>query len=92
MSFRKLQGVRLPEEKQGLVRYTCLTSREQPKWVREKIDRLCRTCGGEHEEALREVMCSRGGVTEIALRHHVSESVLYERRKAFYEAWFKKRK
>ena len=64
---------------------------EQPRWVREKIDRLCRECGGEHAKALHAVLCTRESVTAIALRHHVSESVLYERRKTFYESWYKKR-
>lgn len=91
MSFRKLRGVALPEEKQGLIRYTCLTYQEQPRWVREKIDRLCRECGGEHAKALHAVLCTRESMTAIAMRHHVSESVLYERRKAFYESWYKKR-
>lgn len=91
MSFRKLRGVRLPEEKQGLIRYTCLNYGEQPKWKREKIQRLCDACGGEHSRALFEVMTTRKSVTRIAMEYAVSESVLYERRKTFYEAWYKQR-
>lgn len=87
MSFRKLRGVRLPEEQQGLIRYTCLTWRSQPKSVQKKIRRLCEECGGAYHAALWDVMCSRQSVTAIALAHTVSESTLYRLRKEFYESW-----
>ena len=90
MSFRRLRGVRLPEEKQGLIRYTCLNYASRPKWEREKIERLCNLCGGEHSRALFEVMTTRHSVTELSVKHAVSESVLYDRRKAFYESWDKR--
>ena len=41
MGFRKLRGVRLPEEKQGLIRYICLNYADQPEWMKRKIERLC---------------------------------------------------
>lgn len=87
MGFKKLKGVKLPEEKQGLIRYTCLTYDSQPERVQKKIDKLCRECGGVHCAALREVMCSRSSITAISLRHFVGESVLYRMRKKFYERW-----
>ena len=87
MSFRKLRGVRLPEEKQGLIRYTCLNYDSQPEWMREKISRLCEECGGGYSAALLEVMTTRRSMTEIALRHFVDESTLYRARKRFYESW-----
>ena len=87
MGFRKLRGVRLPEEKQGLIRYTCLNFATRPAWMKEKITRLCDECGGEYSRALFEVMTTRRSMTEIALRHCVSESVLYNRRKLFYESF-----
>ena len=87
MSFKKLRGVSLPEEKQGLIRYTCLTYRDQSAHIQKKIRRLCNEHGGLYGAALWEVMCTRESVTSISLRHHVSETVLYEIRKDFYEAW-----
>lgn len=87
MSFRKLRGVRLPEEKQGLIRYTCLNYDSQPEWMREKIRRLCDECGGAYSAALFEVMTTRRSMTEIALRYAVSENTLYRVRKQFYESW-----
>lgn len=87
MGFKRLRGVPLPEERQGLIRYTCLCYDTQRGWVKQKIDRLCREVGGEYEEALRAVMCSKDSITAIALRHHVSEGLLYRLRKKFYTSW-----
>ena len=88
MIFRKLQGVGLPVEQQGLIRFTCLTYKQQPRRVKEKIDRMCDECGGEYSAALFDVMCSKNSITSIALRHNVSQSALYRMRKRFYENWY----
>ena len=87
MGFKKLRGVALPEEKQGLIRYSCLTYKEQPRHIQNKIQRLCREVGGAYQAALWDVMCSKSSITSIAMAHHVSESVLYELRRRFYERW-----
>lgn len=87
MGFKKLRGVALPEEKQGLIRYSCLTYKEQPRHIQNKIQRLCREVGGAYQAALWEVMCSKSSITSIAMAHHVSETVLYELRRRFYERW-----
>ena len=90
MGFKKLRGVRLSRNRQGFIRYACLTYDEQPKRMQNKIDRLLRQCGGSYSAALREVMCGEDSITAIALRHYVSESALYRLRKDFYESWDKK--
>lgn len=87
MGFKKLRGVDLPEERQGLIRYTCLTYRDQNTATQNKIKRLCQEHGGLYGAALWEVMCTRESVTSISMRHHVSENTLYNARKDFYEAW-----
>ena len=87
MGFKKLRGVKMPEEKQGLIRYTCLNFRDANDRTKKKIERLCDTCGGAYSHALFEVMTTRRSITAIGLDHAVSESVLYRMRKAFYEAW-----
>ena len=92
MGFKKLRGVALPEEKQGLIRYSCLTYKEQPRHIQNKIQRLCREVGGAYQAALWEVMCTKDSITAIAIRHSVSEATLYRARKEFYESWDKKRK
>lgn len=85
--MRKLRGVRVSRNRQGFIRYACLTYDEQPKGMRNKIDRLLYECGGSYCAALREVMCGEDSITAIALRHYVSESTLYRMRKNFYESW-----
>lgn len=87
MGFKQLRGVDLPEEQQGLIRYTCLTWRTQPAKVIQKIRRLCQKAGGPYSAALWDVMCTRDSITSIALRHHVSEGTLYHIRREFYESW-----
>ena len=87
MGFKKLRGVALPEDKQGLIRYSCLTYKEQPRHIQNKIQRLCREVGGAYQAALWDVMCSKSSITSIAMAHHVSETVLYELRRRFYERW-----
>ncbi len=87
MGFKKLRGVNLPEEQQGLIRYTCLTWDEQPQYVQKKIRRLCEQCGGAESAALWEVMCTKRSITAIAQARFTSESALYRMRKRFYESW-----
>lgn len=87
MGFKKIRGISLPEEKQGLIRYTCLTYREQPAHIQRKIRRLCQEQGGQYSAALWEVMCTTENIVSIADRNHVSERVLYDLRKAFFEGW-----
>ena len=88
MSFRKLRGVNLPHREQGLIHFTCLNYDKQPKEIQEKIRRLCRECGGEHEKALFELMTRENiSVPWLERTYYVSDSVLYERRKKFYESW-----
>lgn len=92
MSFRKLQGVNMPEEKQGAVRFACLTYEEQPKFIQKKIEKLCHDVGGLYSAALWDVMCTRKSITAISMEHHVGESTLYRMRKKFYESWYGKGK
>lgn len=87
MAFKKYRGIALPEEKQGLIRYTCLDYAEQPAHVQRKIRRLCQEAGGSYGAAVWDTVCTRESVTSIAMRHHVSESVLYDARKRFFESW-----
>lgn len=88
MSFRKLRGVNRPHKEQGLIHFICLNYEKQPKEIQEKIRRLCKECGGEHEKALFELITRENiSVPWLEQTYHVSDSVLYERRKRFYERW-----
>ena len=77
MGFKKLRGVALPEEKQGLIRYSCLTYKEQPRHIQNKIQRLCREVGGAYQAALWDVMCSKSSITSIAERARLAEQMKY---------------
>lgn len=71
-----------------MIYFTCMTYDKQPKDVQEKIKRLCRECGGEHAEALFMLLTRENiSVPWIERTYFVSDSVLYERRKRFYERW-----
>jgi len=88
MSFKKLRGVNRPHREQGLIHFTCINYDKQPKVVQEKIRRLCRECGGEHEKALFELMTRENVSAQwLAQAYHVDDSTLYRRRKLFYERW-----
>lgn len=87
MGFKKLRSIDLPEEQQGLIRYTCLNWRTQPVWVQEKIRYICEQCAGAYQHALFEVMTTNRSITAIAMEHALSESMLYAMRKRFYESW-----
>ena len=87
MGFKKMRGIDLPEEQQGLIRYTCLNWRTQPVWVQEKIRYICEQCAGAYQHALFEVMTTNRSITAIAMEHALSESLLYAMRKRFYESW-----
>lgn len=89
MAFKKLRGVHLPEKKQMLIRSICLNYRDRPKYEQEKIKRLCEKCGGAYSAALFEVMTTEYSVRSVALKYYISESVLYDIRKNFYESWSK---
>lgn len=88
MSFRKLRGVNRTHREQGLIYFTCINYDKQPKEIQEKIRRLCKECGGEHEEALFALMTRENiSVPWLERTYFVSDSVLYERRRRFYERW-----
>ena len=87
MGFRKLQGVGLPESKQGLIYYTCLNYAGQPEYIRRKIEKLCQSAGGEYAPALFELVTNGGSVTAAAARWHMSEETLKRLRRSFYLGW-----
>ncbi|MBE6648823.1 MAG: hypothetical protein E7614_04805 [Ruminococcaceae bacterium] len=85
--FRKKRGINLSYPMQGFVCFSCLTYDAQPKTVKNKINKLCDEIGGEFRDALFEFVTTEKTVTEISLKHYVSETKLYNMRKKFYESW-----
>lgn len=88
MIFRKLRGVDVPYREQGMIWFTCVNYDKQPKRTKEKIQRLCRECGGEYEKALF-IFLTRENVSIpwIEQNYYVSATTLYRRRKEFFESW-----
>ena len=92
MIFRKLRGVNLPYREQGLIWFTCVNYDKQRKPVKEKINRMCRKYGGEHEKALFVFLTRENvSVSWIEKNYYVSARTLYRRRKDFYESWNRER-
>lgn len=89
MAFKKLRGVNIPAKKQLLIRAICLNYDDRPKWEQKKIERLCDACGGGHSAALFETMTTEKSIPQISMQYFVSETVLYDIRKKFYERWTK---
>ena len=87
--FKKRRGINLSYEKQGLVHFVCVNYEDRPDEVLDKIVSLSAEIGGEHNEALFEVMTNKDkSIRELAYEYHLSETQLYYYRKLFYEAWY----
>ena len=65
----------------------CKNYPTQPKEVKDKIKRLCDKVGGEYSPALFSVLTTSKGVRKAAIDGYMSERLLYELRKKFYESW-----
>ena len=86
--FRRLKGVNLSYERQGFVRFACLTYEDQSDEIKRKILNLCIRCGADNWQALFEIMTTQKSAVSIAAKHFTSETALYRNRKKFYHAWF----
>ena len=87
--FRKLRGVRLPYNVQGLIYFTCATYRQQDQKTKAKIREICDSVGGEYAGALFDVLTKAGqySVEQIAMDYYISPETLYRLRRKFYETW-----
>lgn len=86
--FKKLRGVHIPYNKQGLIYFICVNAKDMPENVRQKILNLCIEVSGQHYEALYTMLTNNSkNVHGIAIDYHISETQLYFYRKKFYEKW-----
>ena len=90
MHFKKMSGVHLPYNSQGLVFFLCKTYEMQPQRIKSKIDRLCHNLGGEYADALFEFLTSDKSAIYISLKYYISESTLYKLRRIFFNMFFEK--
>lgn len=93
MIFRKLRGVNLPYREQGRIWFTCVTFDQQPKKMQAKIRRLADECGGEHAEALFQMLTRENvSINWLESEYHVERSTLYRRRVDFFHKFAKENK
>ena len=91
--FRKMRGVKVPPDRQGLLFFTCRNYNDLPEYPKSKIDNLCDLISeGEqaYRAALFDMLTTKDSVVSISIKHSVSQSTLYKLRRRFYETWYKK--
>lgn len=87
-SFKKMRGIKLTYEEQGLIYFVCRNIKTQPKKIQDKVLNLCTEIGGaDYYQALYAVLTTEDSIRSIAMSFCVSESQLYRLRKMFYERW-----
>lgn len=88
--FRKMKGLKLSYERQGMIFFTLRNYEIQTEKIKGKIDQKIREAarGEIHtEQALREWCILGESVIESALRHNIDATALYRARKRLYESW-----
>ena len=87
MQYRALRSVKLPKNKQILIKSTCLDFTDQPSQVQEKIINLCAEAGGVYCHALFDIMTKGKTISKMALNVPCGVSTLERAQKRFYEMW-----
>ena len=88
-SFKKMRGCKKSEREQGLIHYTCLDYKNQPRWMQQKIDRLCLQAGGQYASALKTLLLNadRWTCERVAMDYYISANTLWAARRRFYNMW-----
>ncbi len=87
-TFKKMRGIKLSYEKQGLIYFTCMNCKEMSEEIQKKIINLCIEVSGEHYRALYSMLTDNTrSVRSVAMEFYISETQLYHYRKRFYEEW-----
>lgn len=87
MGFRYRPGLGLPYERQGEIYFSSRNYRMQSRRTREKIQRLCRECGGEHWEALFQAVTTGEESGAICRRYFISRATLYRMIRSYYRGF-----
>lgn len=91
--FRKMRGVKVPPDRQGLLFFTCRNYNDLPQSTKCRINDLCDMISeGDqaYRAALFDMLTTKNSVVNISMKHAVSQSTLYKLRRRFYEAWYRK--
>lgn len=80
-------GIRfgLCEEKQSYIYWSMRNLSRLPKERKEKFEAVLKLCASGEEDALREALCTGRSLTNVALRHYLTETALQRRCEAFYK-------
>ena len=85
--FRFKRAVPVDYDLQGYIYFTSRRYKRLPKGKREKIDRLCRRCGGEFGDAIREFVTTDAGAALICQKYFISQSTLERMVRKYYVAF-----
>lgn len=90
MRFRRIRGIKISYERQGLIFFTMANYRALPKQAREKIDQLIRDVAKNDEiyiTALRDWLLNGTSWNSVCIRTGVNEGTLIRYRRKIYERW-----
>ncbi|MBP3413310.1 MAG: hypothetical protein J6K89_08620 [Oscillospiraceae bacterium] len=90
MKFKKIRGVRLSYEQQGLIFFALANYKTQPLAQRRRIDNLIReVCRGDpaYEGALRAWLLDGRPFEVVSAESFVNAATLGRLRKKLYESW-----
>lgn len=73
--------------RQGYIYFASLCYKDLPESRRERIRRLCREVGGDHEAALLEFVTTDTTATAVCLKHYMSRSALYKLVAEYYRCF-----
>jgi hypothetical protein len=91
MGFRMKKSIPLSNEDQQLIYSRSLHYKQMAAELREKVEELCRDCGGEYSDALFEFMTKNRGKAYIVDKYHIGKiNEFYDCVEKFYKAFFKK--
>ncbi len=89
--FKKIRGVNLPYRKQGRIYFTLINYEDQPKRIKDRIDRLIDIAAygdAAYRAALRKWLLQENvSALAVALEYGCDTSTLYRARKRLYENW-----
>ena len=87
-TFRKMRGIKLSYEKQGIIYFTLQNICEQPLEIRNKVKALCDKVAGADSKALYIFLTSNIDTAQsVSLKYYIAERKLYQFRKEFYMEW-----
>ena len=89
-TYRYKRSIPVSYDWQGYIYFKSLLYRELPERERERIEQLCRECGGEHWRALLRFVTTDAAATKICMEHYISRSTLERMVREYYSRFPRK--